>query len=260
MENIFTNTALNTPCTGTRTFDTEKVRELSLRLGEVSPATVLSAFAARLISFDSLFGSYKHLMDTTQKLTENDPDWGLCLYTIDQMSHYTYYLTDHFTLTEMIRIYGGEEREDNYDDTVDEIKYIIEEVFDLGQIGDMKELICAVLCLLCRDDEEIYNYTYNTLIPVCEEGTPFGIADRQKNTLYTALELIRAIRTESEYISGYDAEDAAVILDALRAYDLDCMLDGYDDEPDDEPDEEYDEFDRLVDELDWGDFFRGEEG
>ena len=249
-----------------------------MQLRDCSQECVLSVMAARLLHGDMLIGDFDRFVNTSRRLTGEYGCWGMCVNGVDKLiSQIAFGSTvTRADIIKALRLCFADDETSEYEaEIIEETTQAVYAVTGQNCEGLDDETLCAVLCLLCLNDKDSYNYAYTTLIPAFE-GDTITPNVQDTHAVYRALDILSYLRSHGCYGFGYECEEAAAI-----AYALDTLItekherlpicpmfgDGYplpeelceklEDELD-EPDEP-DELDELTETLDWDSFFCVEE-
>ena len=216
-----------------RETEINKVKNVYIGLPDSEPDDLAAAFAARIFFDTRMFVSIRYSsLDMTRKLC-SEFDHGVSIYKayrLTQALGYTMNL-DYLRVI-MFSILSAQIREPLDLATLDGYAFTLSKTFAKVLTGDDHDagiIACALLTLAGREENDRFNFAYDTLLPALLEDQNFSNYDTEKNIVYALDILWQAdcdLRAKySDLDVDYVVEDAVLYRALLIAVLADFMGD-----------------------------------
>ena len=216
-----------------RETEINKVKNVYIGLPDSEPDDLAAAFAARIFFDTRMFVSIRYSsLDMTRKLC-SEFDHGVSIYKayrLTQALGYTMNL-DYLRVI-MFSILSAQIREPLDLATLDGYAFTLSKTFEKVLTGDDHDagiIACALLTLAGREENDRFNFAYDTLLPALLEDQNFSNYDTEKNIVYALDILWQAdcdLRAKySDLDVDYVVEDAVLYRALLIAVLADFMGD-----------------------------------
>ena len=216
-----------------RETEINKVKNVYIGLPDSEPDDLAAAFAARIFFDTRMFVSIRYSsLDMTRKLC-SEFDHGVSIYKayrLTQALGYTMNL-DYLRVI-MFSILSAQIREPLDLATLDGYAFTLSKTFEkvlTGNDHDAGIIACALLTLAGREENDRFNFAYDTLLPALLEDQNFSNYDTEKNIVYALDILWQAdcdLRAKySDLDVDYVVEDAVLYRALLIAVLADFMGD-----------------------------------
>lgn len=216
-----------------RETEINKVKNVYIGLPDSEPDDLAAAFAARIFFDTRMFVSIRYSsLDMTRKLC-SEFDHGVSIYKayrLTQALGYTMNL-DYLRVI-MFSILSAQIREPLDLATLDGYAFTLSKTFEKVLTGDDHDagiIACALLTLAGREENDRFNFAYDTLLPALLEDQNFSNYETEKNIVYALDILYQAdcdLRAKySDLDVDYVVEDAVLYRALLIAVLADFMGD-----------------------------------
>lgn len=216
-----------------RETEINKVKNVYIGLPDSEPEDLAAAFAARIFFDTRMFVSIRYSsLDMTRKLC-SEFDHGVSIYKayrLTQALGYTMNL-DYLRVI-MFSILSAQIREPLDLAALDGYAFTLSKTFEKVLTGDDHDagiIACALLTLAGREENDRFNFAYDTLLPALLEDQNFSNYETEKNIVYTLDILYQAdcdLRAKySDLDVDYIVEDAVLYRALLIAVLADFMGD-----------------------------------
>lgn len=210
-----------------------KVKNVYIGLPDSESEDLVAAFAARIFFDTRMFVSISYSsLDMTRKLC-SEFDHGVSIYKayrLTQALGYTMNL-DYLRVI-MFSILSAQIREPLDLATLDGYAFTLSKTFEKVLTGDDHDagiIACALLTLAGREENDRFNFAYDTLLPALLEDQNFSNYEMEKNIVYALDILYQAdcdLRAKySDLDVDYVVEDAVLYRALLIAVLADFMGD-----------------------------------
>ena len=215
-----------------RETEINKVKNVYIGLPDSEPDDLAAAFAARIFFDTRMFVSIRYSsLDMTRKLC-SEFDHGVSIYKayrLTQALGYTMNL-DYLRVI-MFSILSAQIREPLDLATLDGYAFTLSKTFEKVLTGDDHDagiIACALLTLAGREENDRFNFAYDTLLPALEEQN-YSNLEMERNIVYALDILYQAdcdLRAKySDLNVDYLVEDAVLYRALLIAVLADFMGD-----------------------------------
>lgn len=216
-----------------RETEINKVKNVYIGLPDSEPDDLAAAFAARIFFDTRMFVSIRYSsLDMTRKLY-SEFDHGVSIYKayrLTQALGYTMNL-DYLRVI-MFSILSAQIREPLDLAALDGYAFTLSKTFEKVLTGDDHDagiIACALLTLAGREENDRFNFAYDTLLPALLEDQNFSNYETEKNIVYALDILYQAdcdLRAKySDLDVDYVVEDAVLYRALLIAVLADFMGD-----------------------------------
>ena len=215
-----------------RETEINKVKDVYIGLPDSEPDDLAAAFAARIFFDTRMFISiHNSSVDMTRKLCCED-DHGVCIYKACKLTQALGYKMNLDRLRViMFSILSAQIRETLDLATLDGYAFTLSKTFEKVLTGDDHDagiIACALLTLTGREENDRFNFVYDTLLPALEDQN-FSNFETEKNIVYALDILWQAdcdLRAKySDLDVDYVVEDAVLYRALLIAVLADFMGD-----------------------------------
>ena len=209
-----------------------KVKNVYIGLPDSEPEDLAAAFAARIFFDTRMFISIRNSsLDMTRKLC-SEFDHGVCIYRAYRLTQALGYTMNlDFLRVIMFSILSAEIHEPLDLAALDGYAFTLSKTFEKVLTGDDHDagiIACALLTLTGREENDRFNFAYDTLLPALEDQN-FSNFETEKNIVYALDILWQAdcdLRAKySDLDVDYVVEDAVLYRALLIAVLADFMGD-----------------------------------
>ncbi|MBR1563110.1 MAG: hypothetical protein IJ645_07880 [Ruminococcus sp.] len=216
-----------------RETEINKVKNVYIGLPDSEPEDLAAAFAASIFFDTRLFSSSRNSsLDMTRKLC-SEFDHGVSIYKAYRLTQALGYEMNLDRLRVILfSILSAQIREPLDLATLDGYAFTLSKTFEkvlTGNDHDAGIIACALLTLAGREENDRFNFAYDTLLPALLEDQNFSNYDTEKNIVYALDILWQAdcdLRAKySDLDVDYFVEDAVLYRALLIAVLADFMGD-----------------------------------